>query len=170
MLVIAAEGNNFASKVIEWVSGYKKSHVALKYSGYREHWLIHSKTGGVQPQWWNRFQEHYLNFFKWKTNIDVAEQAADNIITEIGTKDYDHLSLYGFGIYLFLKKIGIKLSKNPFGSPNKFMCTEVIVEWIRECKRLNPSLDITENFDTELTSIEDIVNFLDSYPQYFERI
>lgn len=170
MLLFAAEGEGISSKAIEWISGYKKSHFALRFTGNRDQWMIHSKTGGVQPEWWGRFQEHYHNFFQWKTKIEVAEQAADNIIDSIGTKGYDHLSLYGFAIYLLLRKIGIKLAKNPFGNPEKFMCTELIIAWVRECKRLDPSIDITENFDTELLSVEDVVNFLDSYPQYFERV
>jgi len=170
MQIIAAEGNTFSSKVIKFISGYAKSHVALRYSGNKDQWLIHSRTGGVQPEWWHRFQEHFINLYQWETHILVAEEAADNIIQSIGIKKYDHFSLYGFGIYLLLKRIGIKLSKNPFGNPNKFMCTEVIIAWIRECKKLDPALEIEENFDTELTSVEDIVKFLDSYPFYFKRI
>jgi len=169
MIIIAAEGNNFSSKVIEWISGYKKSHIALRYGGNRDQWLVHSRTGGVQPAWWERFKEHYINHYTWETNIFVAEYATDNIIKNIGTKDYDNFALYGLGLYILLRRIGIKLSKNPFGNPEKFMCTEVLITWVRECKRLDPTLEIEENFDTELTSVKDVVNFLDSYPQYFSR-
>jgi len=170
MLIVAAEGHSFSSKAIMWASGYKKAHIALRYGGNRDQWLIHSQTGGVQPAWWERFQEHYFNFIQWETTISVAEEAADNIIKNIGNKGYDHFSLYGYGLYLLLKKLGITLSKNPFGNPEKFMCTEVIIAWIRECKKLDPSLDIVENFDMELASIKDVIDFLDSYPQHFKKI
>jgi len=170
VLIVAAEGHSFSSKAIAWATGYKKAHIALRYQGIRNQWLIHAQTGGVQPAWWESFKEHYHSFIKWETSIAVADEAADNIIKDIGTKGYDHFSLYGQGFYLFLRLFGIKLRKNPFGNPEKFMCTEVIIAWVRECIRLDPTLSITEDFDTEVATVEDVVNFLDSYPNYFKRV
>lgn len=170
MLVIASTGSSFTAKIIGWVTGFSQTHFSLRYGGYRDQWLLHSMTGGVQPAWWSRFKKGFRNYIRWETNIDVAEEAADNLVLTLGDKEYDHKGLYFLGFIILLRKIGINIKKNPWGNPNKFMCTEIIIEWLKECKRLDPSLEINVIIDSEITDVEDITNILDSYPQYFKRI
>ena len=170
MLIIASEGGSFTAKLIRLITGYAKTHFSLRYGGNRDQWLVHSMTGGVQPEWWERFKKGFRNYIRWETTIEVGEEAMDNLVLRLGDKEYDHKSLYFLGFILLLRRFGINIKSNPWGNADKFMCTEIALEWIKECKRLDPSLEIDTDFDTEIISVKEIVNMLDSYPQYFKRV
>jgi len=170
MIIVSAKGSSFTSKLIGWITRFIQTHFAIRYEGDKDQILIHSETGGVQLVAWNDFKNRFSKHISWKVKIDVAEQATDNILLKIGEKPYDYFALYGLGILLFLKKIGIKLTKNILGSSSKYMCSEVIIELIEECKRLDSSLSDLVSLDSEVTTIQELVAYLDSYPQYFERI
>jgi len=170
MIVIASKGSSLTAKIIGWITGFHQTHFSLRYLGNRDQWLIHSQTGGVQPAWWEVFKKDFRDYIKWEATFDVAEEAADNIVVKLGGRPYDHFGLYFLGVILLLRKIGINIKTNILGNANKYMCSEVVLEWIKECKRLDPSLELDVSFDTEITTIEDIVEYLDKYPQYFKRV
>jgi len=170
MILVSAKGSSFTARFIGWITQFVQTHFAIRLGGDKEQILIHSETGGVQLIAWNDFKNRFSEHLYWEVNITVAEQAAENILQRIGEKPYDYFALYGLGLVLFLKKLGIKLSKNIFGSSSKYMCGEVILEMIEECKRLDSSLSDLGTLDSEITTIQELVEYLDSYPQYFKRI
>jgi len=169
MIIIAAKGSSFTAKLIAWISKFAQTHFALRYEGNKDQMLVHSETGGVQLAAWNDFQNRFSERICWKVDIEIADQAMDNLVKRIGDKPYDYFALYGLGLILVLRKLGIKINKNIFGSKYRYMCSEVILELVIECKKLDSSLDI-EILDSEMTTVSELMAYLDTYPQYFKRV
>lgn len=171
MQAIVCSGHTWVSRLIELFTKSRWSHVALRYGGCESDWMVHATVGGVQPEWWHHFNKtKYRLVRSYEATFDVAEQAADNIIKTIGHKEYDYSSFLGYGVYIIANYVCMgAIKKNPFGQMNAFMCTEVLVEWMKECKRLDQTLPF-KDFDSELTSPEDLFKYWETLPEYFKFI
>lgn len=167
MEIVLVEGKLFLSKLIMGSIGYNVSHCAMRYSDPESRWIVHSSLGGVNPDWWDKFRERYASSFRFKAKFSCADEALDAVVAKIGHKDYDYLGLIGFGIVIWLKKAGFNIKKNPLGSGNSYMCTEVIVEFFRECNLRDPSLKFKE-FDSELTDPGEMLDYLKSRIDAFD--
>jgi hypothetical protein len=167
MEVLLANEDGLIGWLIRWFTKYDKVHSAIRYPDNDGMWLIHSTVGGVQPEWWSHFTKKFHSIVRWEAKFEVARQAADNVAKRIGHKGYDYLSITGFAIVILLRKVGIKLRKNPLGS-SAFMCTEVLVEWVKECNKLDSSLKI-EELDSELTTPQMLAQLFNSRPDLFEK-
>jgi len=167
MQIVMVEGTKFLSKVIMSFINHRVSHCAMRYSNPEDRWIVHSSIGGVRPDWWDLFQVKYKNGYFFTAKFSCADQALDNVVQKIGHKDYDYWGLVGFGLILALRKIGIKIDKNPLGSGGAYLCTEAIVEFFKECNRLQPELSIRE-FDSELTDPGELLEYLKMRVDIFE--
>ena len=170
MIIVAAKGSSFTAKLIKFLTKFLQTHFALRYEGDRDQIVVHSEAKGVQLTSWGDFNSRFSDQIHWKVMINVADQAADNLVKQIGGKPYDNFALYGLGFILLLRKIGINISKNILGNKDRYMCTEAIISLLEECKKLDISLSDLRALDSEMVTVEELVAYLDSYPQYFKRI
>jgi hypothetical protein len=169
MEIVLVEGKMFLAKLIMSSIGYRVSHCAMRYSDPEARWIVHSSLGGVNPDWWDKFKEKYANTIRFKAKFACADEALDAVVAKIGHKKYDYFGLIGFGLVILLGRLGIKIKKNPLGSGNSYMCTEVIVEFFYECNRRDPSLQFKE-FDSELTDPGELLDYLKSRTDAFDSM
>lgn len=169
MQVILAEGKAVLSRLIMSWTGHKVSHCGMRYSSPEQRWMVHAFLSGVTPDWYDQFCPRYANQFIFQAKFACADEALDTVVKNLGHKSYDYLSLVGFGIVLVLRKLGIDLKKNPLGQSNSFMCTEIVVAWLKECNRLNPALCFKE-FDPELTDPGMLLDYLRMRVDQFDEI
>jgi len=169
MLIVASRGTSFTAKIIKFFTKYLLTHFALRFNENYNSGMLHSETGGVQETTWDKYQARFKDSVFWEVNIGVAEEALSNIKSKIQGKPYDYLALYSLGIIVLLRKIGFKIYNNKLGNKQRFMCSEVIIELIEECKKLDTTLNL-ETLNSEISTIKDIVEYLDRYPHYFKRV
>lgn len=158
MRVVLCQGKMIFAKLIMRVIEYPVSHAALRYSSPDEEWIVHSSVGGIQPDWWFWFEKRYSAFWTFRAKFACADQALDQVVKRLGDHHYDYLSLVGFALVILLRKVGISI-RNPLGSKNAFMCTELVSEWMRECNKLDETLKLKE-FDSELLDPQMLMDYL----------
>jgi len=169
MIIVASRGTSFTARLIKFFTKYLLTHFALRFNEKDNSLMLHSETGGVQDTTWDKYKDRFKDNVFWEVNIEVAEEALINIKSRIKGKPYDYLALYSLGLIVLLRKIGFKINKNILGNKQRFMCSEVIVALIEECKKLDPTLNLG-TLNSEISTIKDIVEFLDRYPHYFKRV
>ena len=171
MEVIIAEGHGLVSWLIKKSLKSPFSHAAIRYGGDRNFWVIHSTRGGVHPEWWFYFIKKYTNIQRYLCKFPEAEQATDNLTGKIGHKGYDYLGVTGAGIQIILGWLGIKI-KNPFVNKDDYHCSEIFPEYFKECNKLNPNLQLKEDWGkhTESVTPPDVLDYLKSRPDLFEKI
>ena len=169
MEIILTKGESGLSNSIAWSIQYPLSHVALRYAGIESDWMVHSTMGGVQPEWWLFFERRYKKIYRFKLNFRHSEVAIDRVVEKIGHKKYDYKSIVGFALVLLLRRAGIYLKKNPLGDNKSYMCTEVVVEFLNECNKLDPSFDF-KKFDSELTDPKMILDYLRKRSDVFKEV
>jgi len=162
MEIILAQGKQPLARAIQQAVGYKYSHAALRYT--HSQWMIHSSIGGVQPEWWYHFQKRYGNIRRYNCLFDCADKAAENLVKQIGHKQYAYTTLIGSGLVLAFDTLGIHI-KNPFKSNNAFFCTKVILHFFKKCNELDSSLKLKEYISEALTP-KDIGEYLDENPNF----
>ena len=169
MELIIAEGKGFSSKLIQPLTKSRWTHFALRYGGNESDWMIHSTIGGVQPEWWQHFNNKYISHARFKCNFACANKAADKIVSKWGHKPYDYWSFVGFGAYLVMQKLGIKNPFNPLGRQDQLMCSEVAAVFFRECNALDPSLKLPV-WDSEIVSPADVFAYVSGDKRNFTYI
>lgn len=140
MEIIFCEGKSFLSRAIAWFTFRrgvpKMSHVAIRYSDPEATWCVEASKYGVMPDWYVFLKLRYKNIYRFKVNLDNADEALDWVISTTAHKKYDYLEIVGFMIKIFLGWAGIKIN-NPLGSADKYICSELVKEWLLHIQRLN---------------------------------
>jgi len=135
MEIIFCEGKSLISKAIMLFSSKrgceKVSHVAIRYSEPEHEWMVEASCFGVEPDWWQYFIKRYDTIYRYRYKPEGGDAALDKLIDKYGHKPYDYLEVLGFAIKIVFKKIGITI-KNPLGSRNELICTELAQELLRE--------------------------------------
>lgn len=133
MEVVLAQGTAPLSRLIMWATKGSYSHTALRYGGVEDEWMVHAFIHGVVPEWSSYFFDHYPKTKRFKVIKfeKEAEEALDAIVQKHRHRKYDYGSLVGAALVMLLGKVGIRI-KNPLGSRQAFMCTELIAEWMNE--------------------------------------
>jgi hypothetical protein len=164
MEIILAQGTAPASKAIAYLTKKIWSHCALRYSSPEDSWVVHATVGGVQPDWWFYFKHKYTNHLRYKTNVECADQALDNVVNRLAHAQYDYEGFLGQGL-----AIVFGLKRNPLGSNRDYRCTELITAWIDEVKKLDPSIDLP-HVDSELATPGGLADYCDMHSKYFEKV
>lgn len=170
MFIVFGKGQGLISKAIRFFTRYTYTHAALRYSGAESEWVVHSTFGGVQPAWWSDLTHTYPELKAYRCTFEVADKAIDVMVERFARKGYGYTELLGAGIAIALNNLfKIKLKKNPFGSSDTYMCTELIAEFLKVCNELDPNLKIEMPY-TEFLQPKHLEEYFKTRPDLFHNL
>jgi len=112
-----------------WLKSAQTDHVALRYSGDENKWMVESMPQGFLPNWWTRFLKQHIVYRRFEvlgTDEALLEQIIDDFIDEFIGEKYDFLGATGMIIVLVWYWITGKKIKNPMHRKSELTCTEVV--------------------------------------------
>lgn len=125
MRFVGSRSNTIGSKLIQWATGSKSSHVLIVFD---DQLVIHSKLmTGVDLEWftsWKKKNEIVWNIYL-PLPLEKQEEIYQHILNEYDDKDYDYLAFLYWPIAL-IKHRFFKVpwpSHNPWGTQQGLLCT-----------------------------------------------
>jgi hypothetical protein len=118
MKILLRRNEKIGSRIIRWATGEPASHVGVSFDGAM---VYHSDQGGCRAEPIEDFCRGSVYHIE---EIPEPRFARWRAREKIGTK-YDTLGVIGFGIFLILRKFGIK-SRIPLMNPRWFYCSEYV--------------------------------------------
>jgi hypothetical protein len=146
------------SKTIRYLTHSKASHAYIVFSVGEEELVIQSGSKGVYCEHYEVFRQHAHIVAEYQLSITPKEE---NLILDYALKQllkpYDYLAIVGFGWILLNKSFGRK-AKQLFRNKSAYFCSELIIAYLQ-----NANFPLSHLFDKEITSPEDIIEFLDMH-------
>lgn len=136
------------SRLGQWITGARATHCYISAQLGGLDIILHSTLGGVQVDPKKKWAKHNIILAEFEVLPDVSE-GFDKTVSMLGMK-YDYAGYFGFIPVFFGRWLGKKW-KNPGGSPNAIVCSELLIH-------LRGDGDIPEwmDFDEESTSPGDL--------------
>lgn len=121
MKIVATKNSLPLSWLIRIVGGLKASHIAVEFDGC---FILQSNFRGVVPELSPKFYSHQtvVDTVDIPLPLEIEDLLWKSIINVASFAEYDFGGLLYFG---FCKLLGIKMKRNLWENPNKFMCHEV---------------------------------------------
>ena len=160
-----------------WIGSARCSHVANRYGGTEEKWMIEANRHGFVPNWWPQFKEKHLivkNFEFINIEEKILDEVMDELINELIFTRYDVIGMAGFAWVIIWYGITGKKIKNPFVFvqitkekiryfviPAKNiirLCKEDFESYMKSAKHRKPVEDIrkaNQIFGVEVSEIKD---------------
>lgn len=156
MIIGFSTTNKVFSRVIRWATGSKASHTYLLVKVAGEPIVIHSTQQGVNCDHYKKFKKSKNIVTEYKLLIpEETEKIVLSAALKLLDRPYDFPSIIGFGWVLLNKAFGRK-TKNPFPNRSAYQCSEFGLEMLKTA-----GINGLEDFDRELVSPEDLIDFLD---------
>lgn len=150
--------NGIISRLIKWLTRSKASHSYIYFKMAGEAMVLHATAHGVNMDYYPKFKNKNKIIAEYKVNlVEEKEQDALSYAFKKVDQPYDYLAIVGFLWVLILKSFG-KKAKNPFPNRSAYFCSEIAIEALKAADF--PGADA---LDRELTSPEDIMEFLDNH-------
>jgi len=134
MKLIFTKSNLPLSVLIRWALNEPVSHFAVVFDSK---FVIQSNLLGVQLNWLNTFKKHSEIVFSIEKDLtlEMEEQVYRSLLDNFDGRSYDWAAFFYFMWRAILNKsLGVPIpSKSPYGSPLKFLCTEIysaLPEWL----------------------------------------
>lgn len=159
MEIIFTSTNTISGKLIRWgterswLKTSKVNHVALRYGGKEDKWMVESNKHGFIPNWWPVYMQDKTRDICYRFKIEgideeLLEEIVDECIDELIHKPYDFLGILGFGVTIIWYQITGKKIKNPFGSNRFYICTESMYYILKKIEEKTGE-EMMSNFDRE---------------------
>lgn len=128
MKLIWVSGTLPLSKAIMWLLNEPVSHFAILFD---EKIVFHSDLLGVKISWYATFLKTHTVVYEidhTDASLDLQESTYQSIISQYDGKNYDYGAFLYFTWRGMLKKLFNKPipAKDPWGSKNGFLCTEMV--------------------------------------------
>lgn len=128
MKLIWVSGTLPLSKAIMWLLNEPVSHFAIVFD---EKIVFHSDLLGVKISWYATFLKTHTVVYEidhTDAALDLQEATYQSIISQYDGKNYDYGAFFYFAWRGLLKKLFNKPipTKDPWGSKNGFLCTEMV--------------------------------------------
>lgn len=160
MIIGFSSSNGLIGRIIKKLTRSKVSHTYIIFDAADIKLIIQADWKGVDVE--------YYEIVKQKNNIVAEYQILLNSEEEhlaLGyafqqlTKAYDYLAIIGFAIVLINKMFGRQI-KQPFRNRSAYFCSELAITALQAA-----NFPLSHSFDRELTSPEDVMEFLNSHPR-----
>lgn len=136
--IVACYATTWVSKLIQWVTGAKITHVAIKVS---DTLIMESSWFGVKLSKLSCYEKEQYTILRCNDlTHEERIQIVEYVLNRVGTA-YDYKLLFGLGINHILRKMGIYKIKTQWDNPNKDICIELIIDGYRSInKELLPEI------------------------------
>jgi hypothetical protein len=158
MIIGFSTTNRIFSRLIKWATRSRASHAFVMVKVAGEPIIIHATHNGVNCDHYKVFKKSKKIVVQYKLEVPEENKlAATATALKLLDRPYDFLSIVGFGWVLFNKALG-RQTKNPFRNRTAYQCSEFALEILRAA-----GVKGLDQFDRELVSPEDLMNFLSNY-------
>lgn len=146
------------SGIIRWLTRSKASHSFIRFQVAGEDVVLHSTSHGVNLDYYPKFAKKNKIICEHKITMTKAnENKAIGYALKQLDRPYDYLAIAGFLWVLIAKSFGKKV-KNPFPNRSAYFCSELTVNALKEA-----GFKSADKLDPELTSPEDLMEFIDNH-------
>lgn len=148
------------SGAIRWFTHSKASHSYILFTAEEEQLIVEANVHGVVCEHYEKFKTHNTIVAEFELSLTTEEEhkLVAYALKQLA-QPYDFLAIFGFAWVLLNKMVGRK-TKQPFRNRSAYMCSELVI-----CALQSINFPLSHFMDREVTSPEDIIEFLDSHPR-----